>query len=114
MRPFLKKLALLVTTILVIVVVIEVILRNFFPVYPTGDLRAFEYDDQLGYRLKPGIHELHATDHQEELVVNGLGTPNFQKDFAGYPKLVFAVGDSYTEGTGVPADMSYPEQLDLM
>jgi hypothetical protein len=114
MRSFVKKLALLMVTILVVVVVIEVVLRSFFPVYPTGDLRAFEYDEQLGYRLPPGTHELYTTDHQEELVVNGLGTTNFQRDFNGYQHLVFAVGDSYTEGTGLPADMSYPAQLDLM
>jgi hypothetical protein len=114
MRSFLKKLSLLAATIVLLLVVVEVILRTFFPVYPTGDLRAFEYDDQLGYRLRPGTHELYTTDHQEEIVANGLGTDNFQRDFNGYQYLVFAVGDSYTEGTGVPADMSYPGQLDLI
>jgi hypothetical protein len=114
MRSFLKKLVLFVITIFVVVAVIEVVLRNFFPVYPTGDLRAFVYDEQLGYRLPPGTREIYTTDHQEELVVNGLGTTNFQRDFNGYQHLVFAIGDSYTEGTGVPADMSYPAQLDLM
>ena len=114
MRSFLKKLILLVVAVLLVVVAVEVILRNFFPVYPTGDVRAFEYDDQLGYRLKPGTHDLYTTDHQEEILANGLGTTNFQRDFKVYQHLVFAVGDSYTEGTGVPADMSYPSQLDLL
>jgi lysophospholipase L1-like esterase len=114
MSSFLKRLALLVATVVVLLVVIEVVLRIFFPVYPTGDLRAFEYDDQLGYRLRPGIHELYTTDHQEEIIANGLGTDNFQREFSGYQHLVFAIGDSYTEGTGVSADMSYPSQLDLI
>jgi hypothetical protein len=41
-----------------------------------------------------------------------LGTVNFQRDFKGY-RSVFASGDSYTQGTGLPADMSYPAQLDF-
>ena len=114
MSSFLKRLALLIATVVVLLVVIEVVLRIFFPVYPTGDLRAFEYDDQLGYRLRPGIHELYTTDHQEEILANDLDADNFQRDFSGYQHLVFAIGDSYTEGTGVPADMSYPSQLDLI
>ena len=114
MGPFLKKLALTGATILLVLVILEIVLRSFFPVYPTGDLRAYQYDDQLGYRLKPSLHELYTTDHQEEIVTNGLGTVNFQRDFSGYKRLVFAIGDSYTQGVGVPADMSYPAQLDLM
>jgi hypothetical protein len=111
---FIKKLALLFVTTLVVVSIAEIVLRLFFPVYPTGDLRAYQYDDQLGYRLRPQMHEFYTTDHQEEIVVNGQGTVNFQPDFAGYKHLVFAVGDSYTQGVGIPADMSYPAQLDLI
>lgn len=61
----------------------------------------------------PG-HHLSLTDYQQELYVNPLGTINFQKDFQGYETLIFAVGDSYTQGTGLYADASYPFQLDLM
>jgi lysophospholipase L1-like esterase len=114
MRKFLKRFGLVVLTTLVIVIVIEIILRTFFPVYPTGDLRAYQYDDQLGARLKPNLHEFYLTDHQEEIVTNSLGTLNLQEDFTGYKRLVFAIGDSFTQGVGVPADMSYPAQLDLM
>jgi hypothetical protein len=96
------------------VLVIEIILRTVAPVYPIGTLKAFEYDPELGFRLRPGIHFFKTTDHQEELKVNQLGTVNFQENFAGYKTLVFALGDSYTQGSGVPADMSYPFQLDLI
>lgn len=114
MGSFLKKLSLLILTTIGVLLIVEIVLRIFFPVYPTGDPHAYIYDDQLGYRLRPGIHDLYTTDHQEEIVVNSLGTVNFQADFSGYKRLLFAIGDSYTQGVGVPADMSYPAQLDLL
>ncbi len=51
---------------------------------------------------------------QQEVRVNHLGTVNFQESFSGYRYLVYAVGDSYTQGIGVPSDASYPFQLDLI
>jgi len=39
---------------------------------------------------------------------------NFQDNFQGYEKIVFAIGDSYTQGTGLPSDANYPFQLDLI
>lgn len=83
---------------------------RYYPVIPA----AYEYDAELAYRLRPGAHLLQTTDHQQETITNGLGTANFQEGFEGYESLVFAVGDSYTQGTGLPPDASYPAQLDLM
>lgn len=54
------------------------------------------------------------TDFQEEVRVNGLGTANFHEQFDAYETIVFAVGDSFTQGTGLPSDMSYPAQLDMI
>lgn len=54
------------------------------------------------------------TDFQEEVRVNDLGTVNFQEKFDGYETMVFAAGDSFTQGTGLPSDMSYPAQLDMI
>jgi hypothetical protein len=65
-------------------------------------------------RLRPSIRLARVTDHREESHSNSLGTANFQNDFRGYRKLIFALGDSYTQGTGLPADQSYPIQLDLI
>lgn len=109
-----KKVLLTLTSTLISLVVVEFILRAFFPVYPLGTLRAYQYDDELAVRLKPGIHSLETTDFQQELRVNGLGTVNFQESFDDYSSIVFAVGDSYTQGTGLPSDMSYPAQLDMI
>jgi hypothetical protein len=79
-----------------------------------GIQSAFQYDEDLGYRLAPGVHRYKLTDHLEEVRTNELGTVNFQDTFEGYEELVFAVGDSYTQGTGLPADASYPFQLDML
>jgi hypothetical protein len=99
--------------ILITIGVFEIALRLFAPLHFTGFTDAFHYDPDLGYKAMPG-HHLSLTDYQQEMYVNAIGTINFQRDFQGYKNLVFAVGDSYTQGTGLPADASYPFQLDLM
>lgn len=92
----------------------EVILRLYAPFYLTGYIGFYQYDRELGYRLKDGVHAFKTTDHQQEILTNPLGTVNFQKDFHQYQIPIFAVGDSFTQGTGLPADCCYPFQLDLL
>lgn len=92
----------------------EVVLRLFAPLHLVGFPDAYVFDVELGVRAKPGVHALRTTDHQQELRVNRLGSVNFQEDFSGYRTRLFALGDSYTQGTGLPADAAYPFQLDLL
>ncbi|MDD2689337.1 MAG: hypothetical protein PHT41_04225 [Candidatus Omnitrophica bacterium] len=92
---------------------IELFLRLFMPLHFTAYTKAYQYDKELGYRAAPG-HWLKLTDYKQEFYVNKLGTINFQDDFKGYKYLVFALGDSFTQGTGLPSDANYPFQLDLM
>ena len=96
------------------VVFSESILSVFFPIHQTAYIDAYQYDDVLGVRLKDGIHLYNTTDYQQEVHTNKIGTVNFQKSFSAYQHLVYAIGDSYTQGTGLPSDASYPFQLDLM
>lgn len=94
--------------------VIELLLRVFLPLhFAAGYIGAYEYDPEVGTRLKSDLHHLETSDFLEEVRTNRLGTVNFQDSFEGYDRLVFAIGDSFTQGTGVPSDASYPFQLDL-
>lgn len=99
---------------LVVLIVLEMILHFIFPLNLAGGyIGRYKYDDQLGYVIKEG-YWTKTSDYKQEVMVNGLGTVNFQDNFASYKELVFALGDSYTQGTGLPVDASYPAQLDLM
>jgi hypothetical protein len=91
----------------------EVFLRSFAPIHLSGNQDAFRYDEEAGVLLRPGIHMLHTTDHLQEMRVNRLGTVNWQESFEEYPLALFTLGDSFTQGTGLPADSSYPFQLDM-
>lgn len=97
-----------------LMVLCEIVLRSWFPIYLTGYIGFYQYDKDLGFRLLDDVHALKTTDYQQEILTNPLGTVNFQKDFAGYQIKVFAIGDSFTQGTGLPADASYPFQVDLL
>jgi lysophospholipase L1-like esterase len=92
----------------------EGLLRAFFPLFFPDNYRVYEYDPAAGYRLKSSLHSFQTKDYQEEIVTNRLGTANFQQDFGGYKTLVFALGDSFPQGIGLPADASYPFQIDLL
>ncbi len=109
-----KKAGLAAATLFVGLTLVECSLRTFDPLYLTGNDRAYQYDPELGVRLKPGVHLFRVTDHEEEVRTNPLGAVGFQDDFSGYPARIFALGASYTQGTGLPADAAYPFQLDLM
>ncbi|MFL6230756.1 MAG: hypothetical protein ACJ741_18435 [Pyrinomonadaceae bacterium] len=111
---FSKRAALSVVSVALALAVVEIALRLFRPKYNVAIPWAYEYDEELAFRLKPSAHLFRTTDFQQEEVTNALGTANFQESFDDYPQLVFTVGDSYTQGLGVPSDASYPEQLDLI
>jgi len=112
-KKFLGRALMVFASIAIALIIAETVLKYLRPSYTVGIPWSYQYDAERGYKLEPGAHLFRLTDFQQESRVNGLGTANFQESFAGYEKLVFAVGDSYTEGIGVAADMSYPFQLDL-
>ena len=113
MRRVAIRLGVLTATALLTVGTAELLLRTFLPVRLAGYQRAYQYDAELGYRLRSNMHYLRTTDFQSELRTNGIGSVNFQESFDNYETLVFALGDSYTQGTGLRPDAAYPFQLDL-
>jgi hypothetical protein len=114
MRRIIVNIALLVVTLVVALGLVEISLRAFYPIYFTGNIGAYRYDDKLGVRLKEDIHYFKTTDYQQEVLTNTFGSNNLQDTFTGYKSMIFAVGDSYTQGTGLPIDASYPFQLSMM
>jgi hypothetical protein len=107
------NLVLLVITFALTLLGIEFLLRLYLPLHFVSSNEFYRYDPEMGFVVKPG-HHLTLKDYQQEVYVSGLGTINFQEDFREYEKLIFALGDSYTQGIGVHADASYPFQLDLL
>lgn len=110
----LKKLAVGLAAAALAIGAAELLLRSFAPLHLAGIPQAYIHDSELGIRLRPDLESSHLTDHLEEIHTNPLGSVNFQADFRGYRTLVFALGDSYTQGTGLPSDAAYPFQLDLL
>ena len=91
----------------------ELVLRWQAPLRVAGIQSAYQYDPDLGLRLRPGTQAWESSDYLKEVWVNSLGTVNFQESFDSYSVRVFTLGDSYTQGTGSSVDASYPFQLDL-
>jgi len=108
------NLGIIVAVLALLFFIFEIILRLYAPLYLTGYLGVYQYDRALGFRLQDNIHVFQTTDYQQEILTNPLGSVNFQKDFHQYQIPVFAIGDSFTQGTGLPADSCYPFQLDLL
>lgn len=113
--PSVENLITLLISTLATLVVLELALKFLAPLHLTGGyIGAYKYDELLGATLKENLRSFKTTDYQQEIRTNKLGTVNFQDSFDNYANLIFAIGDSFTQGTGVPADASYPFQLDLI
>src|SRR5665648_756670 len=86
---------------------LEIFLRIFNPLYFSQPIDAYQYDKDLGYRLRPGLHIFNLTDYQQEFRIAKSGALSFQEDFSDYAFIIFTLGDSFTQGLGVPNDASY-------
>jgi hypothetical protein len=113
LKLFLKRAAVVTVSAALAWLAAEFLMARYRPSYDVGIAESYEYDAELAFRLRAGAHLFRTTDFQQESRTNAHGTAHFQETFEGYDRLVFTVGDSYTQGTGVAADQSYPFQLDL-
>jgi hypothetical protein len=109
-----KKIAAFAAMMFICLLVLEIALRLFKPLYFCQPVEAYQYDKDLGYRLRPNIHLFSLTDYLLEFRTNKSGSLNFQEDLSKYEFIIFTLGDSYTQGIGVPPSSSYPFQLDLL
>jgi len=109
-----KNLTITACVIVLITILLEGLLRLFLPIHLVGYDEVYVYDETIGSVFKPNIHYLKTTDYLQEARTNKFGTLNFQESFNQYKKFIFTIGDSYTQGTGLPADASYPFQLDFL
>ncbi|GMR18013.1 MAG: hypothetical protein BMS9Abin33_0413 [Gammaproteobacteria bacterium] len=114
LKSFLNIFAKNILILVFLLGILEIVLRTFMPMYTVGIPETYQYDEKTGYRLKGNIHLFRTLDYQAEIFTNSFGTANFADNFDGYKTLIYAVGDSYTEGSGLPSDASYPFQLDLL
>ena len=92
---------------------VELILKLYFPIRLTGYIENYEYHPLLGTVLKKGYFTK-STDYKQEIFVNEYGAINTQINFDKYEKIAFALGDSYTQGTGGSLSASYPTIADLL
>jgi hypothetical protein len=110
----LKKTLLSLAGLLLGLTVAELLLRGLAPVHFADNFATYCYDPETAYRLKSSLELREITDYQQEYFTNRLGTLNYQENFRDYRILIFALGDSFTQGVGVPGDAGYPFQLDLL
>jgi len=98
------------------VLITELVLRHVSPQYFCNTVRQFKYDDELGMIARNNLNFSLLTDHIIEVVTNDIGSRNFsgKEDLLRYKRIIFCVGDSYTEGIGNMSDQSYPFYLDLL
>lgn len=94
----------------------ELLLRKFNPIYFCNTVSQFQYDKDLGIVAKHNLEKTILTDHIIEVFTNDIGSKNYlnKSELLEYKKIIFCVGDSYTEGVGNMTDESYPFYLDLL
>ena len=114
-----KNLALFVTTILISLLLVESILRIFFPqstmseIYRTSP-RIFRKSELLPGTLKPNARsKFNTKEFKTEISINSLGYRG--KEFSprkGNQQRILIIGDSFTFGHGVNDHETYAAQLE--
>lgn len=106
----------LVFYIILPIIFIELFLRWFNPTYFCNSISQFRYDKEVGVTTRPNLNKSILTDHIIEVFTNDIGSRNYlnKAELCSYKKLIFCVGDSFTEGVGNLTDQSYPFYLDLL
>lgn len=114
-----KKFFLFLVTLFLIILILstaEILLRVFRPVLICNTVSEFRYDKNAGVTTRPNLDFSIVTDHIIEVFTNDIGSKNYlsKDELLKYNKVIFCVGDSFTEGIGNSTDTSYPFYLDLI
>lgn len=111
-----KTIFVLLFSIIFSAVFFELLLRWLNPVYFCNTVSQFRYDKELGVITRSNLAKSVLTDHIIEIFTNDIGSRNYlnKDDLLKYKKIIFCVGDSYTEGVGNLTDQSFPFYLDLL
>lgn len=111
-----RKFFTVISSSIISILIAEFLLRFFMPVRLCNTVSQFRYDAKLGVVSKPNLKKTILTDHIIEIFTNDIGTRNYldKNELMQYGKIIFCIGDSYTEGTGNMTDQSYPFYLDFL
>jgi len=111
-----KKILIIIISISLTILSAEAFLHWVSPIYFCNTVSQFQYDKELGVVTKPNFKKSMLTDHIIEVFTNDIGSRNYlnKDELLQYEKIIFCVGDSYTEGVGNLTDASYPFYLDLL
>ncbi len=106
-------------TLLIIILTLacaEILLRVFRPALICNTVSEFQYDENVGVTTRPNLDLTIVTDHLIEVSTNDIAAKNYlsKDELLEYDKIIFCVGDSFTEGIGNLTDGNYPFYLDLM
>jgi hypothetical protein len=102
--------------IAIVTIAVEIMLKWLSPRYFCNSISQFQYDKDLGVIAKPNLRKSILTDHIIEIYTNRIGSRNYleKNELLEYSKIVFCIGDSFTEGVGNMTDESYPFYLDMI
>lgn len=107
-RTLLKKFALLCVSLLICFTLLEVGLRVVMKYKPA--MSSYVVDFEVGKRLKPGFEGNH---YGADVKISSLGLRDreFPREVPEGRTRVICLGDSWTFGTGVTTDQTWPRQL---
>ena len=104
-------LALLISSILFSLVILEVGVRLLLP--PPDQIKMKVFDAEIGKTLRPGYEGSHV-GVEVKFNSHGLRSPEIPLEKPDDTYRILVLGDSWTFGVGVPQDKTYPAQLELL
>lgn len=108
-----KKISLVIISVLLSLFTAEIILRAFTPSFKIMNAGIYEYDPDLGYKIKNNLDISMSYKEQQNIHVktNQYGFRDNSGIYGNTDMKILCIGDSHTFGLGVDQDETYPAQL---